>query len=359
MRVLGLMSGTSLDGVDAAIVETDGETITGFGAAETLPYTPAERAVLALVTEAALAGDAVPNDVGEAVAVIHATHLRAVEALRAADGGAIDLIGFHGQTILHRPERRLSVQIGDPAAFARAVGVPVVADLRQADLAAGGQGAPLVPVYHRALAEWAGIARPVAFLNVGGVANLTAIGADGALAAFDTGPGNGLIDALMVARGYGTYDAGGALAANGAVDAAALAALIAHPFFVRAYPKSLDRHDFGIEPVAHLGDADAARTLTAFTARAVARAADLLGEAPSAWLVCGGGRLNPVLMAELAAATGVPCTSVDDHGLRGDAIEAEAIAFCAARSVRGLPITFPGTTGVPVPTTGGRTYPPA
>ncbi len=357
MRVLGLMSGTSLDGVDAAIIETDGETITGFGAAETYPYTPPQRAVLAAVTAAALAADAAP-DAAEAVAVIHATHLRAVAALRAADGGAIDLIGFHGQTVLHRPERRLSVQLGDPAAFAAACGVPVVADLRQADLAAGGQGAPLVPVYHRALAAHAGIALPAAFLNVGGVANLTAIDADGALAAFDVGPGNGLIDALMVARGRGTYDAGGALAATGRVDAAVLAAMAAHPFFARPFPKSLDRHDFDIGAVARLSDADAARTLTAFTALAVARSADLLAQRPAQWLVCGGGRLNPVLMAELAAATGVPCRSVDDLSLRGDAIEAEAIAYCAARSVRGLALTFPGTTGVVAPTGGGRLYRP-
>ena len=360
MRVLGFMSGTSLDGVDAAIVETDGETVGDFGPALLLPFDDAERAVLVGATEDAVAWNghgARPASFAAAERVVLNVHVRAAKALRAEDGGSIDLIGFHGQTVLHRPERRLTVQLGDPAALADALGVPVVADLRQADLAAGGQGAPLVPVYHAALADRIGAERPVAFLNVGGVANLTWIGSDGALVAFDTGPGNGLIDLMVQARGAGRYDDGGRLAAAGRVDADALGRLLDSPYFTVDGAKSLDRYDFPLDAVAALGIEDAAATLTAFTARAVALGAVRLPAPPTRWLVCGGGRHNPALMKSLRDELGA-CDSVDDHGLRGDFIEAEAFAYLAARSVRGLPITFPATTGAPAPMTGGTLHHP-
>jgi anhydro-N-acetylmuramic acid kinase len=361
MRVLGYMSGTSLDGVDAAILQTDGEAITGFGPALMLPFGAEERRVLEQATEDAIASDGRgprPASFAEAERVIHDAHVRAARALLAEpDAGTIELVGFHGQTVLHRPERRLSIQLGDPDALAVALGVPVVADLRQADLAAGGQGAPLAPIYHAALAEWAGCARPVAFLNIGGVANVTAIGRDGSVAAFDVGPGNGLIDQLVQARGLGRYDDGGRLAAAGHVDRAVVERLMASPYFTRTGAKSLDRYDFPVDAVAALSDADAAATLTAFTVAAVVACRAQLGEAAGDWhwIVCGGGRHNPVMMAMLADALG-RVDSSDTLGMRGDFIEAEAFAYLAARSVRGLAISFPGTTGAPGAMTGGVVY---
>jgi anhydro-N-acetylmuramic acid kinase len=359
MRVLGYMSGTSLDGVDAAILETDGVGVTGFGPALMLPFGAEERRVLELATEDAVASDGHgprPARFAEAERVIHDVHVRAArELLAQPDAGTIELVGFHGQTVLHRPERKLSIQLGDPDALAVALGVPVVADLRQADLAAGGQGAPLAPIYHAALADWAGCARPVAFLNIGGVANVTVIARDGSLSAFDVGPGNGLIDQLMQARGLGRYDEGGRLAAGGSVDRGVVDRLMESPYFTRTGAKSLDRYDFPLDAVAGLGDPDAAATLTAFTVAAVVASQAQLREPPVQWIVCGGGRHNPVMMAMLADALG-RVDSSDTLGMRGDFIEAEAFAYLAARSVRGLPISFPGTTGAPAPMTGGVLY---
>ncbi|PTQ08225.1 anhydro-N-acetylmuramic acid kinase [Sphingomonas oleivorans] len=359
MRVLGLMSGTSLDGIDAAIIETDGVTISGFGPAATFPYSPAERAALVEAIADALLGppeSAWPASFAAAEAAILDSHARAARALLAmADAGAVDLLGFHGQTVLHRPEHHLSIQLGNGAALARSTGIDVVASMRQADLAAGGQGAPLVPVYHAALADRIGAARPVAFLNIGGVANLSWIGRDGRIIAFDTGPGNGLIDQLMEERGLGTFDADGRLARSGRVDDDAFACLLVNDFLQRRGPKSLDRYDFTLDAVRALDAADAAATLTAFTAACVALSAAHLPEAPRQWIICGGGRHNPALMDALRLELGT-CISADELGLRGDAIEAEAIAFLAARSAAGLALTFPETTGVPHAMTGGQRF---
>lgn len=360
MRVLGFMSGTSLDGVDAAILDTDGERIERFGPAAMFPFTDQERTILVAETEAVRAADHAgrrhaPSAAAEAVVI--AAHIAAAKQLMTQADAPIDLIGFHGQTMLHRPGRRLTVQIGDPAVLSDILGLPVVARMRQADLDNGGQGAPLVPAYHAALAEKIGLARPVAFLNLGGVANLTWLGADGRVVAFDTGPANGMIDLLVQSRGIGRYDDGGRLAASGSIDTAALKSLLASEYFVRRRPKALDRYDFSLSVVEPLALADAAATLTAFTAEAVCLAMAQLPEPPSLWLVCGGGRHNPTLMARLRHHLGT-VRSIDEFGLRGDFIEAEAMAFLAARSIRGLPITYPETTGVPMPITGGRRFDP-
>ncbi len=361
MRVLGYMSGTSRDGVDAAIIDTDGVRIDDFGAATLLPFSGEERATLIRATEDALRWDGIgrhPASFAAAEGVILDTHLRAAREVLAADGRPVELIGFHGQTVLHRPDRKLSVQLGDSTALAQALGVPVVADLRQADLAAGGQGAPLVPIYHRALADRIGATFPIAFLNIGGVANLTWFGGDDDVRAFDTGPGNGLIDLLVQERGAGRYDDGGRLGAAGTIDPAILDLLLAAPFFRREGPKSLDRYDFPLEAVAGLSLEDAAATLTAFTVEAVRLAAARLPAPPGEWIICGGGRHNPTMMRLFGERVG-PGRSADACGLRGDFIEAEAMAFLAARSLRGLPLTFPGTTGVPRPASGGHIYYPA
>lgn len=361
MLVMGYMSGTSLDGVDVAMIETDGEVIGGFGPALLCPFTDEDRAVVVASTRDALQwngyGEA-PASFGAAAAVIDATHVRAGRALIEQAGRQPDLVGYHGQTMLHRPRRQLSVQIGDPQVLADALDVPVIAQMRQDDLRAGGEGAPLVPAYHGALLAWLGLAAPVAFLNLGGVANLTWVGPEGDMVAFDTGPANGLIDLVVQQRGAGRYDDGGRLAAAGQVDRAVLAQLMAHDHFRGQGAKSLDRYDFSLDWAEGRRLEDVVATLTAFTADSIALAARSLPQAPGAWVVCGGGCHNPVLMQALRDRLGA-CHTADDLGLRSDFVEAEAMGFLAARSLRGLPLTFPGTTGVKAPLTGGRLWRPA
>jgi anhydro-N-acetylmuramic acid kinase len=356
MTVLGLMSGTSMDGVDAAVLVTDGEAIAGFGPRLFRPYTDAERQALrAAVREARTlsARAARPGALAEAERIVTAAHGEAVERLvRENPGVAVDLIGFHGQTVLHAPVRRLTVQIGDGRALAKLAGIPVVYDFRAADVAAGGQGAPLVPVYHRALAASAGLTGNVVIVNIGGVANITRIAADGSLCAGDTGPGNALIDDFIRARTGAAMDQDGALAARGTVNDKALAALLADPWFDRPMPKSLDRDAFSPGAVAGLTTEDGAATLTAFTSRTIVKGIVISGGADRI-VVAGGGARNPSLMHSLAAALGAPLTNAAELGWSPDFIEAEAFAYLAVRSVRGLPLTFPGTTGVPTPTAGG------
>ncbi|MCW5723800.1 MAG: anhydro-N-acetylmuramic acid kinase [Maricaulaceae bacterium] len=362
MRVIGLMSGTSLDGVDAALIETDGETVAAFGPGAERPYTEAERAALKAAVKAALVWrfSGPEPDFSAAEAVLTATHAEATARVLDAAGltpADIDLIGFHGQTVLHRAPQAeapgATRQIGDGAALARATGIDVIYDFRGADMAAGGQGAPLAPLYHAALARMSGIEGPLAVLNLGGVANVTWIAPGAEPSAFDTGPASGLIDAWCERTIGRPYDKDGALARAGRVNDAALAALLDHPFFEKAPPKSLDRWDFSLDPVQGLSPEDGAATLTAFSARTAAAAILSMG-APRRVLATGGGRKNPVLMAMLGEFAGAPAEPVEAAGWRGDLIEAEAFAYLAARSVRALPLSLPSTTGVPRPLTGGR-----
>ena len=357
MNVLGLMSGTSMDGVDAAVLETDGEAIEGFGPRLARPYDEDERALLRrALAEARSLTDrtARPGALAEAERMITEAHAEAVETLRRANPGLVlDLVGFHGQTVLHAPERRLTVQIGDGEALARRLDVPVVFDLRAADVAAGGEGAPLVPVYHQALVARAGLSGNVVVVNIGGIANITRIGADGTLIAGDTGPGNALLDDFVRSRTGAAMDEDGALAARGRVNGAALKRLMADRWFDRPLPKSVDRNAFSAAPVENLSDAGGAATLAAFTSGTILKGIVSAGGADRI-VVCGGGARNPVLMRMLAKQAGVPVETADKLGWSPDFIEAEAFAYLAARSRAGLPLTYPGTTGVKAPLTGGR-----
>jgi len=364
MLALGLMSGTSMDGIDLAVLETDGRATIRSGAVAFAPYAAEDRALLRRAIGAATGltdRHARPSPLAEAEARLTALHVAAVRSFMARhpeEAGRLEVLGFHGQTVLHRPERGLTVQIGDGAALARGCGIAVVADLRAADVAAGGQGAPLVPVFHRALAEASGVAAPVALLNVGGVANVTFLPGNGAdPTAFDTGPGNALIDDLMLERTGEPFDRDGASAASGRVQAARVDAMLRHPYFEAPPPKSLDRNDWSREAVASLSTADAAATLTDFTAAAVARALHLLPARPNLVVVCGGGTRNPTLMARLRVRLPCPVEDAAALGWNADAIEAQAFAYLAVRSRLGLPLTFPGTTGVAAPLTGGVFHP--
>jgi anhydro-N-acetylmuramic acid kinase len=344
------MSGTSLDGVDAAWLETDGERLGRIGRALTLPYEPALRSDLRRLLDLAPGLAADDPLLADVTARLTARHAEAVRAL----GETADIVGCHGQTILHRPAERWTWQIGDAAALARAVGIRVAYDFRAADVAAGGEGAPFAPIFHAALADR--LEKPLAILNVGGVANITWLGKDGTLLACDTGPGNGPLDDFVQARTGDPFDRDGALAAAGRVDEGVLANLLAHPYFARPMPKSLDRLDFsraiGASGLAALATTDGAATLAALSAEAVVRA-PLPGQ-PRRILVCGGGRKNPAIMAALRARQPVPVDPVESVGWDGDALEAQCFAHLAVRVLRGLPLSLPGTTGVPRPMPGGK-----
>jgi len=362
LAALGLMSGTSLDGIDAALIETDGERVARFGPVGYRPYAEAERDLLRRALTAATAlTDRVarPGVLTKAEALVTQAHAEAVEDFLRANAiarGDIAVVGFHGQTVLHRPEERLTVQIGDGPALARHIGVPVVYDLRAADVAAGGQGAPLVPVFHRALVASLQRPHPVAVLNIGGVANVTFIDDDHDPVACDTGPGNALIDDFMRARVGRAFDEGGTTGAQGKVDRAFVARVLAHPFFDQDPPKSLDRNAFAFADGAlpDFSVADGAATLAALTAGAIARVVPRLPRAPKSWIVAGGGTRNRTIMRmleqELAPAR---VETADAVGWSSDALEAQAFGYLAVRSLKRLPITFPTTTGVPRPLTGG------
>lgn len=352
------MSGTSLDGIDVALLRTDGEEQVSRGPAATYPYRPDQQAVLhdALAEARTLENrDARPGILAEAERALTEWHAEAVGRFLDENGltpAEIDLIGFHGQTVIHRPERRLTVQLGLGPTLARRTGIPVVHDMRAADVAAGGQGAPLVPVYHRALAAAVG-ERPVAFVNIGGVANMTWVGRAGDLVAFDTGPGNALLNDWCERWTDIPYDVDGQLAGRGVHNPVVLGQLLNNNFFATAAPKSLDRNTFQTSIVDGLSPADGAATLTRFTAAAIAAGVGLVPEPPRLFIICGGGRLNPTLIQNLRELLQAPVIAAEDVGMNGDSMEAEAWAYLAVRCLRGLSITFPGTTGVPKPLSGG------
>ncbi|MHA3913733.1 anhydro-N-acetylmuramic acid kinase [Halovulum sp. GXIMD14793] len=350
---LGLMSGTSMDGIDGATLLTDGVEIGAFGPKHFLPFAPEQTAVLRAVL-----GSWPEDDLGEAPALVQALHEEAAQYFPTAD-----VIGFHGQTLAHDPGAQRSHQLGDGAALADALGKTVVWDFRSADLASGGEGAPLVPVFHFALAQMLGLSEPVAFLNIGGVANVTWVDprvaraeAEGAMLAFDTGPGNAMINDFLKQRLDAEFDKDGALAAEGQVDLGIVEGALSHPYFDRVPPKSLDRDDFKevLERVGPLSTEDGAATLTAVTAESIVLAARHMPEPPSRWLICGGGRHNATIMAMLAARTNAPVDPVDVLGLDGDMLEAQAFAYLAVRVLRELPTSFPSTTAARLPVCGGR-----
>ena len=364
LSAIGLMSGTSYDGIDVALLGTDGEDIEELGPTGYRPYAEHEREVLrrALAAAAGMRDRAERPDVlAEAEELVTDMHAEAVEAFLAANGpasSAVAVVGFHGQTVLHRPELGLTVQLGNGRALAARLAIPVVYDFRAADVAAGGQGAPLVPVFHRAMVRKLGRSNPVGVLNVGGVANLTFV--DGAeLVAFDTGPGNALLDDYVRQRTGQPRDDEGGRAAAGRVDAAAVMRVLAHPFFARPPPKSLDRNAFrqwvaGQAQLAAKSTEDGAATLTAITAAAVARSIAVLPRPPRSWIVAGGGTRNRTLMQMLAEGLAPAAVQTADAvGWSAQALEAQAFAYLAVRSVKGMPITFPSTTGVPRPMQGG------
>ena len=372
MRAIGLMSGTSMDGVDAAVVETNGETISALGPSRYTPFDDATRALLRDAVKVARALETPDPDApavkqaGRAITELHIEAVSRLVADNAPDSAGIDIVGFHGQTINHRPDLGWTWQIGDAAALAKATGIDVVADFRSQDVAEGGQGAPFAPLYHWALSRShaPGLARPeawpIAVLNIGGVSNPTFIPSETCpaedLIAFDSGPGNALIDDWMLRHTGKSMDEHGAHARRGKINAKALESLLGHSYFDRPVPKSLDRHEFGLDPVDGLSLEDGAATLVAFTVESIAKGLDHLPAAPKAWYVTGGGRHNPAIMAALKERLGTPVVPVEALGWRGDDLEGQLFGYLAVRSLKGLPLSMPGTTGVREPMTGGRLF---
>ncbi|WP_419799696.1 MAG: anhydro-N-acetylmuramic acid kinase [Terasakiella sp.] len=346
------MSGTSLDGIDVALIRTDGDKVGELLGFQTYPYDEGFR-------ENVQTSFGHKDDFGDLEEQVTQRHIQAVERFLQAEGFArsdIDLIGFHGQTVFHDPAAALTIQLGNGADMARAVGIDVVNDLRTADVMAGGQGAPLVPVFHRALVQQSNLKGPIAILNLGGVGNVTWIGRDGELLAFDTGPGNALIDDWVKRHTGKPYDEDGKIASCGNIHDDCVNTFICHPYFQKSAPKSLDRDEFksfAFDLVDGLSVEDGAATLAAFSIASVIKAQDEFPYWPERWVVCGGGRLNKSLMSAFRAYLYADVRTAEDVGWNGDAIEAQAFAYLAARSAEGLEITFPGTTGVSKPISGG------
>jgi anhydro-N-acetylmuramic acid kinase len=348
---MGLMSGTSLDGIDVAMIQTDGKDAVEHVQSRTYSYSTDQQQMLRQALEDAkslTSRDARPGILDEAERALTGWHAEAVEDFLRGEEMSVDLIGFHGQTVLHKPEMALTVQLGLGRDLARKTGIPVVYDLRAADVASGGQGAPLVPIYHRALAAKFA-ERPVAFINIGGVANITWVGEEGELIAFDTGPGNALLNDWAMKHLGEPQDTDGRLALAGKADEGIIDKVLSQKFFVMPPPKSLDRNAFQGMALDHLSPEDGAATLVELTRASILISSDWMPRAAHRFIVCGGGRHNPAIMKSLPKSF----QSAEDAELNGDAIEAEAWAYLAVRSKLGLPITFPMTTGVKTAMTGG------
>jgi anhydro-N-acetylmuramic acid kinase len=357
---IGLMTGTALDGfVDVALIKTDGETVFEFGEFGLFPYSDADRTNLAEAVTAARAWafdgpEPVIFDVAEAVITrIYASAIKQLLVQANMKPADVAYVGGHGLTVLHRPDLGRTRQLLDGPRLAAMVEIDTVYDFRTADMVAGGQGAPLAPIYHAAILAHAKFDPPSAILNLGGVANVTWWGGGLELAAFDTGPANGPVNEWIEAHGQGSYDKDGAIAARGRVHEGRLLEILDHPWFDTPYPKSLDRYDFDAGLVRGLSLEDGAATLTALPGACLNLALALLPSRPKTLIVAGGGRKNPVMMADIEAQCGVKLVDADNVGLRGDAVEAECFALLAVRSARGLPLSFPATTGVKVPAKGG------
>ncbi|HZZ63810.1 MAG TPA: anhydro-N-acetylmuramic acid kinase [Roseiarcus sp.] len=354
---IGVISGTSMDGIDVALIRSDGGTRIDAGPGATFPYPDLlSRTLRAVVADPSQAEE--PQM--ELERKVTDAHIGAVEAFLerfAIARESVALVGMHGQTILHRPRARLTRQLCDGSRAAAALGIDVVCDFRSADVAAGGEGAPLAPVYHAAIA--ADLERPLIVLNWGGVGNVTWLGDNGEIIAFDTGPANAMLDDFLLRRSGAAFDKDGALARRGQVDAQAIEAMMRDPYFDRPPPKSLDRNHFAAlaASVEGLSDADGAATLAAFTVEATAAALRLIAKPPRLWLVGGGGRRNEFLMRGLAERLGVAVDPVEAVGFDGDALEAQCFAYLAIRSRQGAPLSFPTTTGVRAPTSGGVFWP--
>jgi len=351
---IGLMSGTSLDGIDVALIKTNGTSFIEQIDSMSIPY---DEEIKDKLKEALGAKEDIDGSITRTEIELTRAHAAAVDWLLSRTGynpKDIDLIGFHGHTIYHDPEEGFTWQIGNGAMLARLTGINVVNDMRSADVAAGGQGAPFLPLYHQALMSE--MKKPVVIVNIGGVSNVTYLGENDEIIAFDTGPGNALLDDWVNEHLDRSYDEDGLLARQGQIDPDILQKCLEHSYFDKAPPKSLDRDQWDTSIYQNLNAADGAATLTAFTVKAIAKAENFFPETPAAWYITGGGRLNKFMMEQLQKNLSAPVKNIDELGKDGDSIEAEGFAYLAVRSHLNLPLSFPSTTGVKEPITGGVFY---
>lgn len=349
-RAIGMMSGTSLDAVDIALIETDGYHHIKPIAASSFPYSAQERE-----TVKACFGKSTAT--AEAINIITSAHIKALQNF----GHQADLIGFHGQTIFHDPANRLTVQIGEAQKIADTLQTPVIADLRQNDVKHGGQGAPLLPLYHRARALAASLPLPAAIINIGGVSNITWINGaeDHEILAFDCGPGNALLDDFILSRTDQPFDKDGTMAAAGKADQTLIDQWLGAPYFTQKPPKSLDRDAWNTSAAADIKTENGAATLLGFTVQAIAQGLKQCPATPKALYITGGGRHNAHMMKQLENISQIKTSPVESLGWDGDAMEAEGFAYLAVRSKLGLPITLPSTTGAAKALSGGHEYTPA
>ncbi len=334
------MSGTSCDGVDAALIETDGESIQRFISETHVPY-PLEfqQKLLDLMQG--------HGDIAELEKKLTYYHFDAIKALGATNA---EIIGFHGQTIMHNPLIGICHQIGNPHLLSYLTNTNVVSDFRRRDVARGGHGAPLVPVFHKAIMH--SVQKPVAVVNIGGVANMTYVGYD-TLLGYDIGPGNALINDMMM-KYYGKpYDEDGNVARSGAIDTDVIRRIMQDPFFEAPAPKSLDRNHFAFvsDLMLHHSPKDIIATMTALTAEAIHKG---IPQDVQTIYLCGGGAKNDTLTSLLSLkASGRAISPIEALGYKSDYIEAQAFAFLAVRCVKNLSSSFPTTTGVSSDTVAG------
>ncbi len=356
LRIIGLMSGTSMDGVDAAMIETDGNKVFNFGPVEVIPYESDFRKRLRSIVGRPLDASMETASIIRDLTRHHAEAVLSILKRVGIHGNEVDLIGFHGQTVFHAPKEGITSQIGDAELLAKETGIDVVSDFRSADVAAGGEGAPLASIFHVALSG--NLNRPLAVLNLGGIGNVSWISAQNEILAFDTGPANALIDDWVISRTGQPWDHAGQLARSGRVHRQIVNSWLANPYFDQPVPKSLDRDKFSnlLKWLERYSTEDGAATLTAFTAEAVVRACAHFPSLPLRWLVAGGGRRNMAIMEALSAKLDAPVEPVEVVGWDGDGLEAQAFGFLAARVVFDMPITYPKTTGVGRPMLGGRIF---
>lgn len=353
---IGVMSGTAMDGIDVAAIRTDGHQHIEVLGGHTYPYPKILREELQHIISQPDKAATAP--LTELTADVTTAHAEAIQKFMHDNNCPIpDVFGIHGQTIYHAPAKRLTRQLGCGQTLANTLGGKVVMQFRQADIAAGGQGAPLMPLYHAAIT--AHLPTPLMVLNLGGVGNVTYLG-EGEIIAFDTGPGNALLDDLMRERTGKPYDKNGEEAARGQVNQTILAQFLAQPYFTAPAPKSLDRQTFKpvLAAVNQLTLPDALATLAACTVESAALANTLVPQPAKRWLVTGGGRLNTTLMKGLKAKIPVPVEPIETIGYSGDFLEAQGFAYLAVRSLLGLPLSLPTTTGIPEAMTGGVVYQP-
>ncbi len=355
-----------MDGIDVALIRSDGHFFVERGPNIFLAYEKDTRQRIreGLETASRLKDRTISPDIlADLECELTELHGRAVGEFldnNNINTGEIDLIGFHGQTVLHRPQYALTIQLGDGQKLADQTGIEVIYDFRANDMLNNGQGAPLVPVYHGALANNIPAelidGKAMVFVNIGGISNITHVDSDGCLTAFDSGPGNGLIDQWVLFKAGLDYDDGGKIAAGGKVIEEICRRYLSHPYFELPIPKSLDRKDF--EPLLDddVSLADGARSLARLTASTIVHSIDQLPSMPAVIVVCGGGALNKVIMSDLqsmAIQIGTKVITAEQAGLSAGAMEAEAFAYLAIRAKLGEPLTYPKTTGCSKPVTGG------